>query len=54
MDEFDEQHYLYQTALYNGLKDTTYADTGVLNSVLVLLMKTDHMEGETSGPMRCT
>ena len=33
MDEFDE-HYLYQTALYNGLTDTTYADTGVLKSAL--------------------
>ena len=33
MDEFDE-HYLYQTALYNGLKDTTYADTGVHISAL--------------------
>ena len=31
MDEFDE-HYLYQTALYNGLTDTTFADTGVINS----------------------
>ena len=29
MDEFDE-HYLYQTALYNGLTDTTYADTDML------------------------
>ena len=27
---FDE-HYLYQTALYNGLTDTTFADTGVIN-----------------------
>ena len=31
MDEFDE-HYLYHTALCNGLQDTTYADTGVINS----------------------
>ena len=30
MDEFDE-HYLYHTALCNGLQDTTYADTGVIN-----------------------
>ena len=36
MDEFDEQHYLYQTALYNGLTDTTYADTGVINSAMVI------------------
>ena len=35
MDEFDE-HYLYQTALNNGLKDTTYADTGVLNSDMAI------------------
>ena len=28
---FDE-HYLYQTALYNGLIDTSYADTGVIKS----------------------
>ena len=35
MDEFDE-HYLYQTVLNNGLKDTTYADTGVINSVMVI------------------
>ena len=33
MDEFDE-HYLFQTALNNGLCDTTYADTGVINSDL--------------------
>ena len=33
MDEFDE-HYFYQTALHNSLTDTTYADTGVLKSVL--------------------
>ena len=32
MDEFYEQHYLYQTALYNGLTDTTFADTCVINS----------------------
>ena len=35
MDEFDE-HYLYQTALYNGLTDTTFADTGVINSVMAI------------------
>ena len=35
MDEFDE-HYLYQTALNNGLKDTTYADTDMLKSVMAI------------------
>ena len=26
----------HQTALYNGLTDTTYADTGVINSVMAI------------------
>ena len=47
MDEFDE-HYLYQTALYNSLTDTTYADTGVLKSDIEEAERTNHMRGETS------
>ena len=43
MDEFDEQ-YLYQTALNNGLKDTTYADTSVVNSALEEAERTNHWE----------
>ena len=31
MDEFNE-HCLYQTALYNGLTDTNFANTGVINA----------------------
>ena len=47
MDEFDE-HYLYQTALYNGLTDTTFADTGVLKSALEKAERIDHLGNETS------
>ena len=52
MDEFDEQ-YLYQTALYNGLTDTTYPDTGVLKSALGA-KENKPPGGETNGPMRRT
>ena len=41
MDEF-YKHYLYQTAFYNGLTDTNYADTGVINSVMVIDGKRPH------------
>ena len=52
MDEFDE-HYLYQTALYNGLTDTIYADTVCLK-VTLKLMKINLLGEETSGQKKLT
>ena len=53
MDEFDEQNYLYQTALYNGLTETTYADTSVLKSAMDI-DENRPLEEETSGLRRHT